>query len=301
LHFVSVEFEGRTFIGLTDEAQKYVLDLKKADEEMNDKLSIPTTLIEGIKKGNQFVEDVSAIRDWVFTQRDSESYFHSMDKVKVLAPIPRPPKNILCVGKNYKDHVLEMGNEGDIPEHIMIFTKAPTAVVGHREAVELHEGITSQLDYEGELAVVMEKEGREISESEAMDYIFGFTIVNDITARDLQSRHKQFFLGKSLDGSCPMGPVVVHKSVIENPHALMLTTKVNGEVRQEASTSLMIFSIPEIISTLSKGMTLQPGVIIATGTPCGVGKGFKPPRFLKKGDVVEVSVEKIGSLVNRVE
>ncbi|KMJ57863.1 hypothetical protein AB685_13560 [Bacillus sp. LL01] len=300
MHFVTMEIEGEVRIGLTDETHNYVLDLYKAHRVSADGTTWPSTLMEGIEQGESFIERVSKLRDWVFTQRDSESYFYEMGEVHLRAPIPRPRKNVFCVGKNYHDHVLEMGSEGDIPEHIMIFTKAPTSVVGPGAYIQSHEDITDQLDYEGELAIVIGKSGNGISIENAFDHVFGYTIVNDITARDMQKQHKQFFLGKSLDGSCPMGPAIVHKSVIENPQSLMVETKVNGEIRQHASTKLMMFSIPEIISTISKGMTLEPGDIIATGTPAGVGKGFKPPRFLKKGDVVEVTVEKIGTLRNVV-
>ncbi|WP_078381479.1 fumarylacetoacetate hydrolase family protein [Sutcliffiella halmapala] len=301
MHFVTAIYEGKTFIGLTDESQGFILDLQLIEEKKNGRITLPSTLLECLKLGEEFIEIVVSLRDWVFTQKDSTSYFRKMKEVTLLAPIPRPSKNVFCVGKNYKDHVLEMGSEGDIPEHIMIFTKAPTTVIGHQENILLHKELTDQLDYEGELAVVIGKQGRQIDEQEAMDFVFGYTIINDITARDLQARHKQFFLGKSLDATCPMGPVLVHKSAIEDPHMLQISTKVNGETRQDASTSYMMFTIPEIIATLSKGMTLEPGDIIATGTPAGVGKGFKPPRFLKKGDIVEVYVEGIGSLINQVE
>lgn len=300
MHFVTMKIQGEERIGLTDEAQNYVLDLHKAQKELGNGTVLPSTLLEGIEQGESFIESMAKLRDHVFMQRDSESYFYPMGEIHLLAPIPRPRKNIFCVGKNYRDHVLEMGSEGDIPEHIMIFTKSPTSVIGPGASIESHENLTDQLDYEGELAIVIGKSGKGISIEDAMDHVFGYTIVNDITARDMQKRHKQFFLGKSLDGSCPMGPAIVHKSFMEDPQSLIVETKVNGEVRQRESTGLMIFTIPEIIATISKGMTLEPGDIIATGTPAGVGKGFEPPRFLKKGDVVEVSVEKIGTLKNVV-
>ena len=184
-----------------------------------------------------------------------------------------------------------MGSEADIPEHVMVFTKAPTAIIGHGATVDAHQSSTDELDYEGELAVVIGKRGKNISQTEALDYVFGYTIVNDITARDLQQRHKQFFIGKSLDTSCPIGPWIVHHSAIKNPNNLAITTKVNGAIRQDSNTKHFIFPIEEIISVLSQGMTLEPGDIIATGTPAGVGKGFKPPRFLKQGDEIEIYIE----------
>ncbi|MGD6777035.1 fumarylacetoacetate hydrolase family protein [Sutcliffiella horikoshii] len=301
MHLLSMELNGEIRIGLTDEAQLYVIDLKKAHEAKGEETIWPSTLLKGIEIGEDFVHTVDNLRDWVFTQRNSKDYFIPMKEVRLLAPIQRPRKNIFCVGKNYREHVLEMGTEEDIPEHIMIFTKAPTSVIGPDENIPLHEEVTCQLDYEGELAIVIGKAGKGIAKENVMDYIFGYTIVNDVTARDLQKRHKQFFLGKSLDGTCPMGPIIVHKSAIDDPQCLKVKTLVNGEVRQFASTEQMIFSIPEIIATISKGMTLEPGDIIATGTPAGVGKGFDPPRFLTGGDLVEVCVEKIGTLRNMVK
>ena len=219
-------------------------------------------------------------------------------EVKWLAPIPRPAKNIFCVGKNYAEHAIEMGSKDDIPEHIMLFSKAPTSVTGHEQPVPLHEDVTGQLDYEGELAIIIGKKGRAIPKEEAFNYIFGYTILNDVTARDLQARHKQFLLGKSLDGSCPMGPYIVHKSALPNPENVKIVTKVNGEIRQNGHTGQFIFKIPEMIEVLSKGMTVEPGDIIATGTPAGVGKGFNPPKFLKNGDKVEIEIEGIGTLRN---
>ncbi|UAL48582.1 fumarylacetoacetate hydrolase family protein [Sutcliffiella horikoshii] len=301
VHLLSMEINGQVRIGLTDEAHLYVIDLQKAHEAKGEESVWPTTLLEGIEIGEDFISIVASLRDWVFTQRNSKDYFIPMEEVRLLAPVPRPRKNIFCVGKNYREHVLEMGGEEDIPEHIMIFTKAPTTVIGHEEIIPLHEDVTGQLDYEGELAIVIGKSGKGIAKEDAMDYIFGYTIVNDVTARDLQKRHKQFFLGKSLDGTCPLGPVIVHKSAIDDPQSLKVKTLVNGEVRQSASTDQVIFSIPEIIATISKGMTLEPGDIIATGTPAGVGKGFDPPRFLTGGDVLEVCIEKIGVLRNTVK
>jgi 2-keto-4-pentenoate hydratase/2-oxohepta-3-ene-1,7-dioic acid hydratase in catechol pathway len=207
---------------------------------------------------------------------------------------------VICIGKNYRDHAVEMGSEADIPEHPMVFTKAPTSVTGHGETVKSHLDATEQLDYEGELAVIISKSGSHISKENALDHIFGYTIVNDITARDLQKKHKQFFIGKSLDTTCPMGPVIVHKSAVSDPQSLKVETRVNGELRQSGSTGDMIFPIAELIETLSKGMTLEAGDIIATGTPAGVGKGFQPPKFLKPGDRVDITIEPIGTLSNQI-
>lgn len=232
---------------------------------------------------------------------ESGSYIYPLSDVKLLAPIPTPRKNVFCIGKNYRDHAIEMGSESDIPKHIMVFTKAPTSVIGHLEEIDAHKGVTETLDYEGELAVVIGKTGRRIPKEQALDYVFGYTIINDVTARDLQKRHKQFFIGKSLDATCPMGPYLVHKSMIEDPKQLKVETRVNGELRQSGDTKDMIFSVAEIIETLSKGMTLEAGDIIATGTPSGVGSGFQPPRFLHEGDQVDITIEPIGTLSNLVK
>jgi 2-keto-4-pentenoate hydratase/2-oxohepta-3-ene-1,7-dioic acid hydratase in catechol pathway len=194
-----------------------------------------------------------------------------------------------------------MGSEEDIPKHVLLFTKAPTSVIGHKDEIDPHLHITKELDYEGELAVVIGKKGKQINEEDAMDYVFGYTIVNDVTARNLQKQHTQYFLGKSLDTSCPIGPYLVHKSAIENPYDLKIKTSVNNEIRQDGNTKDMIFSIEHIISTISQGTTLEPGDIIATGTPAGVGNGFQPPKYLQPGDIIEIEVEGIGVLENRIK
>jgi 2-keto-4-pentenoate hydratase/2-oxohepta-3-ene-1,7-dioic acid hydratase in catechol pathway len=189
---------------------------------------------------------------------------------------------------------------GDLPKHPVVFSKPPTAVIGPEAEIDSHPGVTEQLDYEGELAVVIGKKAKSVKKERAFDYVFGYTIVNDVTARDKQRIHGQWLLGKSFDTFCPMGPVLMHKSGLQNPQDLQIETRVNGEVRLSSYTSLMIFDIPTLIATITAGTTLEPGDIIATGTPSGVGKGFKPPRFLKPGDVVEVEIEGIGVLRNRV-
>lgn len=223
-----------------------------------------------------------------------------LESLQWAPPIPKPTKNLFCVGKNYADHAKELGATS-LPEHLILFTKAPTTVTGHLEPVPLHADVTKELDYEGELAIVIGKQGKGIKAENALNHIFGYTILNDVTGRDLQSRHQQYFLGKSLDGSCPIGPWIVHHSSVGNANSLHITTKVNGEIRQQSNTEKFIFSIEAIIETISKGMTLEPGDIIATGTPAGVGKGFTPPRFLKTGDQIDIEIEKIGLLSNKIE
>ncbi|WP_026584985.1 fumarylacetoacetate hydrolase family protein [Bacillus sp. J33] len=301
MKFITAKDDNGSFVGLMDESCTKVLPLNAALEKMEGKSSLPATLKECIALGEAFIEKVHKLTDWAGSNPEREELYLGLDSITLQAPIPRPDKNIFCVGKNYAEHAIEMGSKEDIPEHIMVFTKSPTTVIGPDETVLNHKEVTSQLDYEGELAVIIGKTGRAIPKEEALDYVFGYTIINDVTARDLQSRHKQFFIGKSLDTSCPMGPWAVHASAVKNPNKLDIQTTVNGEVRQSSNTEHFIFPIEEIISVLSKGMTLEPGDIIATGTPAGVGKGFKPPRFLQPGDKVEITVEKIGTLRNSIE
>ncbi|KAA0977189.1 fumarylacetoacetate hydrolase family protein [Paeniglutamicibacter gangotriensis] len=227
--------------------------------------------------------------------------------VELLAPIPLPRRNIFCVGRNYVEHAKEFANSGydatasatAQPEYPVVFTKAPSTVIGTGADIDPHTGVTSELDYEAELGVIIGTGGRGISQANAMDHVWGYTIINDVTARDLQKDHKQWFLGKSLDTHAPMGPwAVTRDEVGDGP--LDLHCSVNGETRQKATTADLIFDIPTIIETISAGITLQPGDIIATGTPVGVGIGFTPPRFLGTGDVVEISITGLGTLSNRI-
>jgi 2-keto-4-pentenoate hydratase/2-oxohepta-3-ene-1,7-dioic acid hydratase in catechol pathway len=233
----------------------------------------------------------------------------AFDGVKLHAPIPRPARNVLCVGKNYYDHAREFHDSGfdasagkdAIPELPIMFTKWPNSVIGPGEPIPSHLDYTHSTDYEGELAVVIGPGGRGIAKKDAFDHVYGYTIVNDATARTLQNQHKQWFLGKSLDGYCPMGPCIVTADEVGDVTRLRLVTRVNGEVRQDALVSQLIFDIPTLIETLSRVMTLEAGDVIATGTCAGVGIGFNPPRFLRPGDRVAITIEPIGTLDNPVE
>lgn len=297
MKFITVKKADRTFVGVFLNSET-VIDLHEASKNVPSPIELPNSLLECIKLGPVFLEEVTRIVEKTTLQEPS--CYHVKD-VTLLAPIPRPAKNIFCIGKNYVEHALELGTKDDIPEHVMLFSKTPTTVIGHEEVILHHRDVTEQLDYEGELAVVIGKKGKKIKREDALDHVFGYTIINDVTARDLQAKHKQFLLGKSLDGSCPMGPYLVHKSLIENANHLNIETKVNGETRQNSNTSKFIFDIETIISTISQGTTLEAGDIIATGTPSGVGKGFKPPKFLQPGDTIEISIEGIGTLKNSIE
>jgi 2-keto-4-pentenoate hydratase/2-oxohepta-3-ene-1,7-dioic acid hydratase in catechol pathway len=224
--------------------------------------------------------------------------------VTLLAPIPNPPRNIFCIGKNYADHAKEIKNipsMGELPKSPIYFSKLPTTVTGPNTTILSHAKTTKQIDYEVELAIIIGKEGINISKEDAESYIFGYTIANDITARDLQKKHSQWYKGKSLDTFCPLGPKIIHKNDLPLPFDIALTCRVNGDVRQHSTTKNMIFDIPTIISDLSQGMTLIPGDIILTGTPAGVGFALDPPQFLKHGDCIEAEIEKIGILKNIIE
>jgi 2-keto-4-pentenoate hydratase/2-oxohepta-3-ene-1,7-dioic acid hydratase in catechol pathway len=228
-------------------------------------------------------------------------------QVRLLAPIPRPSRNVFCVGKNYHEHAREFAQSGFdssagevVPELPVVFTKPPSAVIGPGEPIPHHLDPTDSVDYEGELTVVIGRGGRGIRRAAALDHVFGYTIINDVTARTLQQTHRQWFIGKSIDGFCPMGPVIATADEIPDPTALRLSTHVNGELRQDASVGQLIFDIPTLIETISRGITLEPGDLIATGTPVGVGIGFKPPKYLKPGDVVRIEVAGIGVLENPV-
>ncbi|MGH2345005.1 MAG: fumarylacetoacetate hydrolase family protein [Chloroflexota bacterium] len=227
-----------------------------------------------------------------------------LSQVTLLAPIPRPRKNIVCLGMNYALHAYESararGKPEVLPEYPVFFTKAPTSVLAPEGTVPLHESITDQLDWEVELGFVIGRAARDVSEAEAMSHVFGYTIINDVSARDLQNRHQQFFRAKSLDGCGPMGPWIVTADEIVDPHALGIRLRVNGETMQESYTGDQIFRIPAVISVLSHGMTLDPGDVFATGTPAGVGMGRTPQQWLKDGDVMEAEIEGIGVLRNTV-
>lgn len=301
MRFVTFEYKEQQRIGMLNEDQTRVIDLVKVLNEKGSTVNSPSSLLEAMDLGESFIHEVTASIYWLEKRNiEDYSFFLKDPELRLLAPIPRPRKNIFCVGKNYAAHAIEMGSAHDIPEHLLMFTKAPTTVIGTEGRVLNHAHLTNELDYEGEIAVVIGKKGKAIKEEEAYDYIFGYTLLNDITARNLQKKHKQFFLGKSLDTTCPMGPWITHSSLVKDS-VLEIETKVNGELRQKGSIDQMIFSIPTIISVISQGMTLEPGDIIATGTPSGVGSGFKPPKYLKSGDQIEVRVDELGVLKNTIQ
>jgi 2-keto-4-pentenoate hydratase/2-oxohepta-3-ene-1,7-dioic acid hydratase in catechol pathway len=272
-----------------------------------------THFTDAAGNGTPFGEDMNA---WIERNAgrqgagapNGNAAWQPLDGVRLLAPL-QPRRNVFCVGKNYHEHAKEFGQSGfdtsakdneHAPPFPVVFTKAPSSVIANGEPVDAHTHVTSQLDYEAELAVVIGQGGKNISKERAWQHVFGYTIVNDVTARDLQQRHRQWFLGKSIDTFCPMGPWIVTADEIDATK-LRIQCHVNGELRQDANTADLIFDIPTLIETLSAGIALQPGDVIATGTPAGVGIGFKPPKFLKPGDEMSVSIEGIGTLTNRIQ
>jgi 2-keto-4-pentenoate hydratase/2-oxohepta-3-ene-1,7-dioic acid hydratase in catechol pathway len=229
-------------------------------------------------------------------------------EVELLAPVPRPARNIFCVGKNYHEHAHEFAAsgfdssaaKGAVPEAPIVFSKLPETVVKDGAPIRLDASVSTAIDYEAELAVIIGKAGRNISKEDALSHVWGYTVVNDVTARDLQAHHSQWLIGKSQDTFCPMGPWAVTADEI-NLADTTVKCWVNDELRQDSNTGLLIFDIPTIIAAISNGITLQPGDVIATGTPAGVGIGFNPPRYLKSGDTVRIEIGGIGTLENPVE
>ena len=263
-----------------------------------DSASGPHSLLALIKGGPEAWQRTSALA------LEEDCVSHALTDIVWHAPIPRPEKNVVCVGMNYAAHVREgaiaRGREVKIPTVPVFFTKAVTSVTGPNADVPVDRSATNQVDWEVELGVVIGKAGINIPKASALDHVFGYTVINDVSARDLQSSHLQFFKGKSLDGFCPMGPVVVTADEFGDPQSKRIRLSVNGTTKQDSTTGDMIFDVVTLIEWLSKSMTIDPGEIIATGTPEGVGLGRTPPEYLKNGDVVEAEVEGIGVLNNRI-
>lgn len=230
-----------------------------------------------------------------------------LGEIRLLAPLVMR-KNVVAVGRNYRDHAQEFSDSGFdasekemVPDNPVIFTKAPTSVIGPEEPIILANDPTATTDYEGEMAVVIGQRCRRVPREGALDVVFGWTIVNDVTARELQKRHVQWYVGKSPDTFCPMGPCITTRDELPDIRESWMRTEVNGELRQEAPISALIFDVETLISVLSEVMTLEPGDVIATGTGKGVGIGFDPPKYLQPGDVVEIAIDGIGTLRNPVE
>ncbi len=289
-------YKGEEDWGIVNEKEQTILSSLALEEAYF--CELPKTIVELIQQGEEGLLLLSTTLTKHAEDPIAETY--SLSEVTLLAPLI-PQKNIFCVGKNYSAHVREFEENKDapLPEYPILFSKPPTSIIGPGEAINLHPEVTEQVDYEGELAIIIGQRGSSIAEEKAYEYVFGYTIINDVTARDLQKKHVQWLLGKGLDTFCPMGPYI-HISN-HKPYSFTLHTHVNGELRQEGHSDELLFSIPSLIATISRGLTLEPGDIIATGTPYGVGMGFKPPRFLKSGDTVSITVDTIGTLTNTVK
>lgn len=259
---------------------------------------LPETIDELIEGGDEALLMLATAMQKHREAPSATSY--PLQDVLITQPL-QVKKNIICVGLNYDDHVGELQGKLDNSQSTpapTFFSKAPTAVIGPNENIHLHAGCTNQVDYEGELAVIIGKRGSHITEEEAYDYIFGYTIINDVSARDLQKSTSQWFRSKSLDTFAPMGPYILISE--KGPKRFEIKTEVNGELRQHGTTDDFIHSIPNLIATWSQGITLEPGAIIATGTPSGVGMSFNPPRFLQEDDQVSISISDIGTLTNTI-
>jgi 2-keto-4-pentenoate hydratase/2-oxohepta-3-ene-1,7-dioic acid hydratase in catechol pathway len=278
-----------------------VIDMEDFGEISN--FPLPSSMLELIDMGSELVEelnDILAETERVFL----EEIAYEMDEVIFLAPIPKPRKNIIGIGLNYTEHVAEsartLDTTGKLPQKPIIFSKPPTTVTATNTDIIKNTKLTSQLDWEVELAVVIGKKGKYVAKANAMDYVFGYTVINDISARDCR-REGQWIVSKGQDTFAPMGPILVTKDEIENPHNLNLSLKVNGDEKQNSNTKFLLFKINDLIEDLSIVFTLEPGDIIATGTPAGVGAGRNPQEWLHDGDVVEATVEGIGTIVNTVK
>lgn len=283
-------------------------------------MKLVTYLKDGLERPGILIENEGSVRPLPFSdmqavieapKADLDAAVKSaaspipLADIRLLSPIPRPKQDVICLGINYHAHAEEAARysaeaftkERPIP---IYFSKRVTEAVPPDGFIESHPGLVERLDYEAELAVIIGKRARNVKAENVADYIFGYTILNDVSARLLQTTHKQWYFGKSLDGFTPIGPCITTADEIPFPPALKISAHVNGELRQDATTDLLITGIADIIEELSSGMTLLPGTIIATGTPAGVGMGFDPPKFLKPGDVVECTIEGIGTLRNTV-
>ena len=266
--------------------------------------SLPRTLPELIAEGRDSWNRLAARITQAAAGEIPAPAKYAAGVVRWHAPIRRPAKNIICLGLNYSSHVKESaaarGREVKMPEHPVFFTKSPTTANGPFDPIPWDPSVTEQVDYEAELGVIIGVGGKNIPRAHALDHVFGYTVINDVSARELQMRHLQWFKGKSLDGFCPMGPVVVTADEFGNPQAKKIGTRVNGIEKQNSTTANMIFPVDVIIEVLSKGMTIEAGDIIATGTPEGVGLGRTPQEWLKDGDMVETEIEGIGTLRNQI-
>lgn len=298
MKFLSFKYNDKTSYGVKVKRDDAVWDLTQVFADFAEGDFHPKTLLSGLQQ-NHTLDFQEQVRKAVVAAEDSgkaEDYKISFNDIEFLPPVT-PPNNVIAFGRNYKDHANELNHE---VEKLYVFTKAASSLTGDNATIPNHKDITDQLDYEGELGIVIGKSGEKIPKALALDYVYGYTIINDITDRKAQSEQDQAFLSKSLTGGCPMGPYIVTKDELPLPENVNIVTKVNNEIRQDGNTGEMILKIDELIEEISKYVALHPGDIIATGTPAGVGAGMQPPKFLQPGDEVKVTIDNIGTLTTYI-
>lgn len=297
MKLVTFEVERRIRVGVISKDGEWVFPIESVDMEYKTMLEAVKNIGESEK---QMLEYVSGKEPY------SIRGAARLSEVKILAPIPVPEQDIICLGINYMAHAEESArykNEafgGDRP-YAVYFSKRVNEAVADKEPIPSHSDLVDSLDYEAELAIIIGRDAKDVAPEDVKDYIFGYTIINDVSARNVQTRHKQWYFGKSLDGFTPMGPCILTTESVPYPPRLQVQSYVNGELRQDSNTELLIFGVDHVVSELSRGMTLKAGTIISTGTPAGVGMGFTPPKFLKSGDVVTCRIEEIGEITNPIE
>lgn len=298
MKFLSFRHEGQTSYGVKVKREEAAWDLKRVFADFAEGEFHPKTLLNGLQQ-NQLVDFQEQVRKAVVAAEDSgngDNYKVPFSDIEFLPPVT-PTNNVIAFGRNYQNHANELNNE---VQRLYVFTKAASSLTGDNSTIPNHKDITDQLDYEGELGIVIGKDGEKIPKGLALDYVYGYTIINDVTDRNAQKTHAQAFLSKSLTGGCPIGPYIVTKDELPTPEDVNIVTKVNNEIRQDGNTSQMILKIDELIEEISKYVALHPGDIIATGTPAGVGAGMNPPQFLQPGDEVKVTIDNIGTLTNYI-
>lgn len=308
MKLVTFEYEGSHRLGCV--SGKHVVDLNHAAESWLNSLGkyrsrqiadayVPADMVGFLEGGEDSMEMAANALAYALTHAwgaSGRKMLHLLSDVKLAAPV-RQPRKIICVGHNYREHILEMGRE--IPKYPVLFAKFANTIIGPQDDIP-YPAVTSQLDYEAEFAFVIGKRAQRVAETDALDYVAGYTIVNDVTSRDLQRRTLQWLQGKSVDGSAPMGPWLVTKDEIPDPYNLNIELRVNGEIRQRSNTRNLVFNVHHLVSFLSGIMTLEPGDVVCTGTPGGVGAAMDPPVFLTDGDVVSIQIDGIGTLENKV-
>lgn len=294
MKLVTYTYQNGTYLGYLIDAS--VVNFAEAVAQHRPGAPAPTDMLSLLQSDEKSWEQAKATAEWVANSATVERI--PLENVKLEAPISNPSK-IICVGQNYYDHCREQNVP--IPERPILFSKFTTCIIGTGDTVQWKEGTTEQADYEAELTLVVKKKARHIAKENAYEYLAGYTIANDVSARDVQFGDKQWVRGKSFDTFCPIGPYIATTDEIPDPHTLSIKTRVNGETLQDSSTSQMIFKVPDLIEFITRTITLLPGDIIITGTPDGVGVFRKPPIFLKNGDAVEIEIDGLGLLQNSVK